>query len=128
MRQYDAMRDIRMKALFSYHEKDIYEINMLDYPIYPENDIKTAERMNLKLLAEDYKEKYEMKLQDHKNLKSWLNTVEHLIPQWNLLLALNSNPESNMCWWDRATINFIVKDDDLKNSQEIKAYAFLESA
>jgi uncharacterized protein YwqG len=128
LEQFDVIKKIQMQSLFSYYGKDKYEIEFLKPPIYPENDVKTAERMNLKLLAEDYKEQYEGKLQNHLNLKNWFKNVEHLLPKWNLLLALKSHQESNMCWWDTAIMNFMVKNDDLKNMQEIKGYTFFESS
>lgn len=128
LEQFDVIKKIQMQSLFSYYGKDKYEIEFLKPPLYPENDVKTAERMNLKLLAEDYKEQYEGKLQNHLNLKNWFKNVEHLLPKWNLLLALNSHQESNMCWWDTAIMNFMVKNDDLKNMQEIKGYTFFESS
>jgi uncharacterized protein YwqG len=107
-------------------DKDKTEL--LEPPLYPANDIKTAQLMNLKLLEEDYLNQYEKALQDHLKTKSWFETIEHNLPKWNLLLALNSHQESNMCWWDAAIMNFIVNNDDLQTVQKTKGYVFFESS
>ena len=84
--------------------------------------------MKLQLLADDYKQQYENKLLEHKDLKKWLDGVGSFLPKCNLLLSLASHEEANMCWWDAAAVNFFVLDSEVKDSTFNKTYAFLESS
>ncbi|CAO4848084.1 MAG: hypothetical protein FADNKDHG_01525 [Holosporales bacterium] len=121
-----TINEIQTRALFFYFNRSFDYIDFLKKPEYPCYDIETAQRMGLKLLAQEYEEKYNAQLNRHLEVKGWFDERSRDLHKFKHLLTFSSHEKLNIFWWDSNEINFFVFDQEIENLSFKKTYAFID--